>query len=129
MVKQTKIIPLLLEISDKRFAASGLKKPISLATVGFADSRLVPDDEAIIRDRFPDPGGRPRLPVPRFGRERCRPGISGVKRPTPKYKIIKNFFFPTTVRFVVKLPDGSTSPLSSTINDPSLDVSSKRNPL
>lgn len=69
-------------MSDKRFA-SGLKKPISFSETGLLDSRAVVDDEAVTRDRFPDPGGRPRLPVPRPGRGRCRPGINGVKRPTP----------------------------------------------
>lgn len=76
-------VPLLLDISDKRFA-SGLRKPISFSELGLMASRLVPDVEAITLERFPDPGGRPRLPVPRPGRGRCRPGISGVKRPTPK---------------------------------------------
>ena len=76
------ILPLLLDISDRRFT-SGLKKPISFSEFGLRASRLAPDVEAITLDRLPDPGGLPLLPVPRPGRGRCRPGISGVKRPTP----------------------------------------------
>jgi hypothetical protein len=56
-------------MSDERFA-SGLKKPTSVSNVGLVGSRLVPDDETITLDRLPDPGGRPRLPVPRLGRGR-----------------------------------------------------------
>lgn len=69
-------------MSDNRLA-SGLKKPTSFPDCAdFPASRLVPD-ETITRDRLPDPGGRPRLPLPRPGRGRCRPGINGVNRLTP----------------------------------------------
>jgi hypothetical protein len=82
MILQFWLIPLLLDMSDKRFA-SGLKKPTSFSNAGLVVSRPVPDDEAITLERLPDPGGRPRLP-PRLGRGRWRPGIRGVNRPTPK---------------------------------------------
>jgi hypothetical protein len=51
-------------MSDKRLA-SGFKKPTSFSNAG-----LVPDEETMTLDRLPDPGGRPRLPVPRLGRDR-----------------------------------------------------------
>lgn len=56
-------------MSDERLV-SGLKKPTSVSNAGFVGSRLDTDDETITLDRLPDPGGRPRLPVPRLGRGR-----------------------------------------------------------
>lgn len=80
-------IPATAGVSVSRLG-SGLKKPTSLSTADFTGSRPVPP-EAIARDLFPDPGGRPLLPDPRFGRCLCRPEINGVKRPTPIHNEIE----------------------------------------